>query len=461
MYTPHFKRRPLLGWLLTASLFSPAAHALDLLQTWELARQHDPQMQLVLATRASVQAFEAQAHALWRPVLMGSAALGVMSSDSRTDGAQFAVGGQAPMPGSFATSANAATSSRWSLQAKQALYSPERRAQQTQLHTAAGAATLRADAAQQQLMLLTAQRYFNVLLAEHQLQVLKQQYAAVSRAWTEAQDRFALGDLPVTDTHEAAARAAALQAQLLAAESELQMARSVLADSTRLGTDALRPWMPQPALKGQVLPVLSQVLLQVSTANTGVLLRKAQQAAAQQALKKHQVGGAISLDLVASAGRERLSGEGDFGPSANAQNHHMLGLSLQVPIFTGGGRSAQLQEAVSAHAQATAEVDLAVQQAQQQAHAVWLALQTGPARLAALKAAWLASTARQDATRLGRQVGDRTTLDMLQAENDAAQAQLVWLRAQTEQLLTQLQLDALTGQLSVQSLQTLNAQLAP
>ena len=92
---------------------------------------------------------------------------------------------------------------------------------------------------------------------------------------------------------------------------------------------------------------------------------------------------------------------------------------------------------------------------------MWLALQTGPARLAAMNAAWQASLARLDATHLGRQVGDRTTLDLLQAENDAAQAELAWLRAQTELLLTHLQLDAVTGKLSVQSLQALNAQLSP
>jgi outer membrane protein len=49
---------------------------------------------------------------------------------------------------------------------------------------------------------------------------------------------------------------------------------------------------------------------------------------------------------------------------------------------------------------------------------------------------------------------------LLQAENDAAQAELVWLRAQTELLHTRLQLDALTGSLSVTSLQAINAQLA-
>lgn len=461
MRSPLFKPRLLSGWVLAALLASPSVQALDLLQTWEQARAHDPQMQVVAATRSSVQAFEAQAQALWRPVLMGSATVGAMSADTSTTGAQFAVGGQPPMPGSFATSASAATSTRWSLQAKQPLYSPERQAQQAQLHSAAGVAELRADLAQQQFMLLTAQRYFNLLLAERQEQVLKNQYDAVSRSLTEAKDRFALGDLPVTDTHEAAARAEGLKAQLLGAVSEVQMARSVLTDSTRLGADALKPLSPKGDAAVTAIPSLAQVLAQVREANPGVRLQKAQQDVARQELKKHQRSGGVTLDLVASAGRDRLSGDGDFGPSANSQSQQMVGLSLNVPLYTGGWRSAKLQEAVDAQARAAAEVDLAVQQAQQQARSVWLALETGPARLAALKASWQASKARLDATRLGRQVGDRTTLALLQAENDAAQAELAWLRAQTELLLTRLQLDALTGSMSVQSLQALNAQLAP
>lgn len=461
MSTPLFKPRPLSGWVLAALLASPSVQALDLLQTWEQARQHDPQMQVVQATRSSVQAYEAQAKALWRPVLMGSVSVGAMSADTSTQGAQFAVGGQPAMPGSFATSASAATSTRWSLQAKQALYSPERQAQQAQLQKAASVAELRADWAQQQFMQLTAQRYFNLLVAERQQQVLKNQYAAVSRSLTEVKDRFALGDLPVTDTHEATARTTGLQAQLLAAESDVQMARSVLAESTRLSVDALKLHVPKTEWTLTAVPALAQVQEQVRQANTGVLLQKAQWDVALQELKKHERSGGITLDFVASAGRDRLSGEGDFGPSSNTQSQQMLGLSLNVPLYTGGWRSGKLQEAVSAADKASAEYDLALQQAQQQARSVWLALQTGPARLAAMKASWQASAARLDATRLGRQVGDRTTLELLQAENDAAQAELAWLRAQADLLLTQLQLDALTGAMSVQSLQALNAHLAP
>jgi outer membrane protein len=455
-----FQLKRLSGALLVAALCAPSAHALDLLQTWEQARQHDPQMQVVQATRSSVQAYEAQAQSLWRPVVMGSATVGAMSADTRTTGAQFAVGGQPPMPGSFATSASAAMSTRWSLQAKQALYSPERQAQQAQLQQAAGVAEWRADLAHQQFMLLTVQRYFQVLLAERQQQVLKNQLAAVERSLTEARDRFAIGDLPVTDTHEAAARASGLRAQWLASDSDLQMARQVLAESTRLPIDALKPQAPKAAEPVTASPALDQVLTQVREANTGLRLKKAQWDVARQEVKKHQARGGITLDLVAQAGRDRLSGDGDFGPASNTQSQQMVGLSLNVPLYTGGYRSAKLQEAVSAQAQAEAEYELAVQQTQQQARSVWLALQTGPARLSALQATWKASTARLEATRLGRQVGDRTTLDLLQAENDAAQAELAWLRAQTELLHTRLQLDALTGSLSVTSLQAINAQLA-
>ena len=461
MTPSRFHSKRLSSALLVAALCTPAAHALDLLQTWEQARQHDPQMQVVQATRSSVQAFEAQAQSLWRPVVMGSATVGAMSADTRTTGAQFAVGGQGPSTGSFATSASAATSTRWSLQAKQALYSPERQAQQAQLQQAAGVAEWRADLAHQQFMLLTVQRYFQVLLADRQQQVLKNQHAAVQRSLTEARDRFAIGDLPVTDTHEAAARASGLQAQWLAADSELQMARQVLAESTRLPIEALKPQAPKTAEPVTASPSLDQVMVQVREANTGLRLKKAQWEVARQEVKKHEARGGVTLDLVAQAGRDRLSGDGDFGPASNTQSQQMLGLSMNLPLYTGGYRSAKLQEAVSAQAQAEAEYELAVQQTQQQARSVWLALQTGPARLSALQAAWKASTARLDATRLGRQVGDRTTLELLQAENDAAQTELAWLRAQTELLQTRLQLDALTGSLSVQSLQGLNAQLAP
>lgn len=74
-------------------------------------------------------------------------------------------------------------------------------------------------------MLQTAERYFAVALAQDALRLLQRQQTAVNKALVEAQDRFELGDAPVTDTHEAAARARGIDAQVLAAEVDLQIAQ--------------------------------------------------------------------------------------------------------------------------------------------------------------------------------------------------------------------------------------------
>ena len=67
--------------------------------------------------------------------------------------------------------------------------------------------------------------------------------------------------------------------------------------------------------------------------------------------------------------------------------------------------------------------------------------------------------ARLAATRLGREVGDRTTLDLLNAENDAGATELALLQVRVDVLLNQLRLQALAGQLDESRLLPVNAQL--
>ena len=90
-----------------------------------------------------------------------------------------------------------------------------------------------------------------------------------------------------------------------------------------------------------------------------------------------------------------------------------------------------------------------------------MGLQTGQASLLALQEAHKASQARLDATRLGRQVGDRTTLDLLQAENDASAAELSLLQARAALLMGRLRLQALAGQLDEAQLDSVNTFLQP
>lgn len=60
----------------------------------------------------------------------------------------------------------------------------------------------------------------------------------------------------------------------------------------------------------------------------------------------------------------------------------------------------------------------------------------------------MSTRSRLDSTRLGRQVGDRTTLDLLNAENDAASAELTLLQARVDFLMNHLRLAAAASRLN-------------
>ena len=360
---------------------------------------------------------------------------------------------------SFGTSVHSGTATQWAVNARQPLIHGERSAQSAQLDIAASAAEIGWQAAQQDVMLRTVQRYFDLVLAARKLALLRQQQTAVEHALAEAKERYALGDTPITDTHEATARARSLQAQVLAAESEWQLARNALADATGLGPDALQVLAPAADVAPPALQPLDEWIALALASNPQLRLQQAQAQAAQQEVKKFSAASSPTLDLVAQAGRDRLQGDGNFGSGSTTQKQHMIGLQLNVPLYTGGMRSAKLEQALRLEDKAHAEVELTRQQVSQQTRAAWLALQTAQARVAALAEAVTASEARLAATRLGREVGDRTTLDLLNAENDADAARLAWLQARTETLQNRLRLQALAGQLDEAQLQSVNALL--
>jgi outer membrane protein len=212
---------------------SPTVRAADLVDAWRAAQRNDLEFSAAQSARQAGEARREQGASLWRPSLQFSGTAGKGNNETSTTGARFTAPGFGTVDGaSFDTSVNNGNLWRWSLQARQPLISRERDAQKRQLELSADAAELEWQAAQQALMLRTAERYFDVALASEALRVLRQQQAAVERALVEARDRFKLGDVPVTDTHEATARAQAIKAEVLAAETTLQMKQAALVDVT-------------------------------------------------------------------------------------------------------------------------------------------------------------------------------------------------------------------------------------
>lgn len=442
-----------------AFALAPAARALDLLEAWQAAEQHAAEAAVARAARDAGAAQQRQADALWRPnvALEGGAAYG--SAETTVRGARFG----APAFGrsddvSFDTSVTGGTSTRYALALRQPIYSRERSARGDRLAIAAQAAETGWTQARQALMLRTAEAWFDVALAGERLRLVARQQAAVERTLAETRERFRVGDKPVTDVHEGQARAAALAADRLAAETALELARHALADLTGVDDAAPLPLSGDAPQRGS-LPTLEDWLARADAHNAGLELASRRVAAAEAEARATDAPFSPTLDVVARVGRERISGDGDFGNARTSSRDASIGLQLALPLYTGGMRSAQHAEAAARIAGAQAELDAARRRVAHETRAAWLELSVGWERSAALAAALDASRLRLDATRTGLEAGDRTTLDLLNAENDAAAAELALAQARIRLLTDRLRLALLAGELDEAALRQAQAGL--
>lgn len=447
------------GWMLMVS--SPATAELGLVEVWRAAQHSDRELAVARASRESVQPKAGQASALWRPNVALSATAGLGSHETRTRGAQFEAPGMGSSTGvGFNTSVNGGSLARWSITAVQPLYNPERRSQQAQLSLALEAAELEWQGAQQSLMLRTAERYLELALAEEALRVLRLQQTVVQRAFNEARDRFDLGAVPVTDTHEARARLASIRAQVLAAENELDIRRQQLADSTGLAPAGLAVRLPQAVTSAAPPRSLEAWLADAENRNTNLRRQAVVVELARRESARHSLAAATTVDLVAQAARDRLSGSGDFGSAGQSSMNQMIGVQVSIPLYTGGYRDASGEEAQLLVEKSASQLTLARQQVAQQVRALWSRLSIGSERLQAFADGLTASDARRDATRTGLQVGHRTTQDLLNAESDLAAARLAWVREQVALLTDRLRLAAAAGQLDEAMLQAVDVEIA-
>ncbi|HEY0819455.1 MAG TPA: TolC family outer membrane protein [Rhizobacter sp.] len=443
------------------ALIATHAWPLDLLQAWQGAEQHAPDAAVARAARDAGTARGEQSRALWRPGVMLEGGVSYANGETSVRGAQFAAPGFAASNGvAFDTSVTGGTATRYALALRQPVYSRERTARSESLALSAEAARHEWALSRQALMLRTAEVYFNAALAAERLYLVERQQRAVDQAATEAQDRFRLGDRPVTDVHEATARAATLEAERLAAHTQLELARQALADLTGLPVATAPLALPAGAWPDE-LGALPDWLARAERQNPALKLAETSLRVAEAQGRASSAAFSPTVDVVAQVGRERLSGDGSFGNASSTTRNSAVGLQLAVPLYTGGLRSAQGLEARALVARAQATLDQARQQVAQDTRAAWLDLAVGQSRTAALAASLAASHARLDATRVGLQAGDRTTLDLLNAENDASAADIALVQARTQLMLHRLKLAALAGELDDATVQRANALLQP
>ena len=342
----------------------------------------------------------------------------------------------------------------------QPLYNGGLTASRRQLREQSTLAKTQFSASRQEQALRVAQAYFGVLVAEETLRVVQAERDAVQAQRDRAQARFEVGQDRITDLHEAQARLDAVKTREVAATSTLELRRAqfhetVGAEPTQLTplAEHFVPRMPEPAalVDWQTLG---------ESQSTQVLAKKSALEIASAELSKHRLDSRPTLDLV---GRYSASNErGNLSPlvAPSGDRTSSLGVVLNVPLYAGGGLDSRQREAVARQGQAEQELAAAKRDVRLQVQDGYLAVTTGVSRVAAQEQALNSARTALAATMQGRDVGTRTALDVLDAQQRYFNAQLELLQGRVDYLMGRLRLAAAAGELDEGSLRALSPWLA-
>ena len=308
-----------------------------------------------------------------------------------------------------------------------------------------------------------SESYFTVLTLIDGVTFAEAEEKALKRQFEQAEQRFEVGLTAVTDVHEARASYDNARARAIVARNNLADAKEALFELTGKhyeAFDELQETLPlvEPD------PVNAEEWVQTALrTNPNVLAAQAAVDVAGANMRLARAGHFPTLDLV--AGYSQFTNEKyvyrDFinGIELTTDlqvDDTTVGLLLDIPLYQGGRVSAQTRQArhlLDATAQDMDQVNNGVVRQTQNAYRAVLA---GIQEVQAFEQARISAESALEATQAGFEVGTRTIVDVLIAEQRNYQAQRDNSVARHAYILNHLRLKAVAGLLTAEDLAVVN-----
>ena len=414
----------LLSFLLLAALGLPA-QADNLSETYRAALAYDASYAAAQAAYRAAQEKTPQA----RAGLLPSASL---NANVRRNDVDTAFG-------------NSEFSSHgWGVSAAQPIYRGQNWAAYDQAKLSVALAEDQLRVAGQDLLLRTARAYFDVLLAQDNLEFIRAQKAAITEQLAAARRNFEVGTATITDTHEAQARFDLATAQEIAALNELEIKRRALNTLTGKNLDRLSALTPKPSLVTPAPANMEDWVSRSQSDNLQVRISRLAKQIADQEIERVRRGHHPTLDLTASYSDNNNQNVGIGTIDSKAT---VVGLEFALPLYQGGLVSSQVREAVANQDKARQQLEDALRGAALQTRQAYLNVTSTEAQVKALEAALASSQKSLESTQLGLEVGVRTNVDVLNAQQQLTSAQRDLAAARYNFLLSVLNLKAAAGSL--------------
>ncbi|QLG89541.1 TolC family outer membrane protein [Chitinibacter bivalviorum] len=425
---------------------STGVWATDLLQSWQAAAKFDAQISAARNAQIAGQEKAEQGQALLLPKVSvtGNTAYSQSASRYGREGGTL-----------HNTDVNG-ESYGISISAVQPIYRAEAFASADQLKKQTDLANVQYRQAEQDLILRVSKAYFELLAAQEKVTLAQAQKQAVAEQLAFAKKSFEVGVATITDTDEAQASYDSIIAAEILANNDLAVKRSAFTLLTGLNAEQLATIGDQ---KQPSSPEPNDLSVWLKKAQDNSLSNTSQQLAldiATREIDKYRALSAPTLDLVASYGSD-WTGSGLSRSGATDQNMSgAIKLQLAIPFYTGGDRSSRLREAAAKKDQQRDNVLATQRDVEQVTKQSFLGVNAGAAQIRALQQVLKSSQSLLASSKLGREVGVRTTIDVLNAEQKYYATRYDLVVARYTYLYARLLLAASAGELTEKDLIAVN-----
>jgi outer membrane protein len=310
--------------------------------------------------------------------------------------------------------------------------------------------------AEQDVILRSAQTYFDVLIAQDSIQLNGAQKTAISQQLEQAKRNFEVGTATITDTYEAQARYDLIVAQELAAANNLEIKRRTLQQLINADVSDLNVLGKAFTMDNPVPADVQKWVDDARRGNYQIAMAQAAYELADKEVDRNRGGHLPTVDLVATTGKSYATG-GMFG--ANDTHTTTVGVQLNLPLFQGGAIQSKWREAEANREKAKQDLENTRRNVELQTRQAYLGVASGIAQVQALQQALKSSESLLDASKLGQQVGVRTSLDVLNAQQQLFSTRRDLYQAQYNYLVSQLRLKAAVGTLNEDDLSRVNLAL--
>jgi outer membrane protein len=325
-------------------------------------------------------------------------------------------------------------------------------------------------AAQQGLILRVAQAYFTVLTDEDQLKFAQANEASLKKQLDQAQAKYDVGFAAITDVADAKAQHDAAVAQVITAKNTLFNDREALAQITGRPAGTLETLTDNLPLDPPQPDNIDEWVKTALASNPSLQAQRELSESARHSVAAAHAAHLPTLGASVSYSRNPAWGPGNIGTAIDQsgdpvlrddsrRNDTTVGLVLTVPLFQGGGIIAREKQAIAQRDQADDVLEQDRRTVVSNTRNAFNAIEAGISSVEAQKAAVESAKTALDATQAGYQIGTRTIVDLLIAQQNYFLAQSNYSQARHAFVVNQINLEYAAGTLSVKDLEAVNALL--